>query len=205
MPEPAFSPRDLENLRRISLDGAQAAEQALKQITALPVKLEVRRVQTLAFPDVPALLGGEETHVVGIHLRVYGDCRANALLAFSPETALKIVNTLFPPGLASLDEMEELERSGLTELGNILTCAFTNALSVALRKSLVPGVPSLASDMAGALVDVLLIEQGQRSDTALVLQTEIAAEPDLRGHLLVMPDPASLPRILEALRDPAGP
>lgn len=205
MTETVFSERDLENLRRISLEGAQAAERALKQITALPVKLEVRRVQTVAFPDVPSLLGGEETHVVGIHLRVYGDCRANAMLAFSPGTALKIVNTLFPPGIESLDDMEEMESSGLTELGNILTCAYMNALSVALRKSLIPGVPSLASDMAGALVDVLLIEQGQRSDTALVLQTEIAAEPDLRGHLLVMPDPASLPLILEALRDPGSP
>jgi hypothetical protein len=59
--------------------------------------------------------------------------------------------------------------------------------------------------MAGAVVDVLLIEQGQKSDTALVIQNEMRAQPILSGHLLLMPDPASLPGILEALRDPTVP
>jgi chemotaxis protein CheC len=59
----------------------------------------------------------------------------------------------------------------------------------------------LANDMAGAVVDVLLIEQGQRSDAALVVQTEITSAPGIRGQILLMPDPASLPRVLEALRD----
>ena len=195
---------DLESLRRISHEGARAAERALRQMTGLAVDLEVVRVDPVAFADVPALLGGPEAPVVGIHLKVYGDCRANVLLALPPSSALKILETLFPPGVASLDRMQELEASGLTELGNIVTCAYLNALSTTLRVSLIPSVPALAHDMAGAVVDVLLIEQGQRSDSALVVQTEIRAGAGLGGHLLMMPDPASLPRILEALRESGG-
>jgi chemotaxis protein CheC len=200
-----ISRRDLESLRKIGLEGARSAEGALQQMTGLSVELDVSRVQPLAFSDVPALLGGPEAPVVGIYLRVYGDCRANVLLALAPETALKVLSSLFPPGLQSLDQMQELERSGLTELGNVVTCAYLNALGAALRKSFVPSVPAFANDMAGAVVDLLLIEQSQRSDTALVIQTEIRCQPELTGHLLLMPDPVSLPRILEALRDPASP
>lgn len=196
---------DLQSLRRIGLEGARSAEGALQQMTGLSLHLDVSRVQPLAFPDVPALLGGPEAPVVGIYLRVYGDCRANVLLTLAPETALKVLASLFPPGVPSLDEMQELERSGLMELGNVVTCAYLNALSAALRVSLVPSVPSLADDMAGAVVDLLLIEQSQRSDTALVIQTEIRCQPDLMGHLLLMPDPLSLPRILEALRGTQSP
>src|SRR5205809_164598 len=64
-----------------------------------------------------------------------------------------------------------------------------------------PCVPTHSNDMAGAVVDVLLIEQGQRGDTALVVQTEISSAPHLRGQILMMPDPASVPKILEALRE----
>jgi chemotaxis protein CheC len=198
--------RDLASLRKIGVDGARAAETALRQMTRLPVDLDVSRVQTVGFADVPALLGGPEAPVVGIHLRVYGDCRANILLALAPEAALKVVGVLFPPGIASLEQMKELQASGLMEMGNIVACAYLNALSAALRMSLIPSVPMLANDMAGAVVDVLLIEQGQRSDAALVIQTEIRAQGEgLNGNLLMMPDPASVPRIVEALRDPALP
>ncbi len=200
-----LSARDLESLRRIGVQGARAAEQALRQMTGVEMNLAVSRVQTVAFPDVPGLLGGPEAPVVGIHLKVYGDSRANVLLAMAPEATLAIIGVLFPPGLASLDQMEELERSGLTELGNVVTCAYLNAMSAALRMSLIPSVPMLANDMAGAVVDVLLIEQGQRGDAALVVQTEIRSGPGLTGNLLMMPDPASLPLILSALREQSGP
>jgi len=193
--------RDLDHLRKISVEGAYAAELALRQMTGIAMKLDVARVQTVAFPDVPALLGGAEAPVIGVHLRVYGQVRANVLLALPPQTALKILAVLFPPGLPSLERMGELEISGLMEMGNIVTCAYLNAMSNSLRMSLIPSVPMLANDMAGAVVDVLLIEQGQRSEAALVVQTEITSAPGLRGQILMMPDPASLPKVLEALRD----
>jgi len=196
--------REFEALRAVSEHGAHAAEQALRQMTGVDIRLDVSRVQTLAFPDVPALLGGPEAPVVGIHLRVYGDCRANILLALSPEAALNLVSVLFPPGIESLEQMQELELSGLTEMGNIVACAYLNALSQRLGMSLIPSVPMLANDMAGAVVDVLLIEQGRTSDTAFVVQTEIRSRPGMGGNILLMPDPASLPRILDALREPPG-
>ncbi len=200
----SFTPRDLEALRVISLEGARSARQALRQLTGLPVELEVRRVQTVPFADVPSLLGGDEAPVVGLHLKVYGDFRANVLLALPPDTALRMVAALFPPGPESLEAMGEIERSGLAELGNIVTCAYLNALSAGLHRSLIPSVPALAHDMAGAVVDVLLIEMGQRGDDALIIMAEISSGPDLKGFLLLMPDPASLPGILSSLRGAPG-
>jgi chemotaxis protein CheC len=193
--------REMDQLRRISVAGAREAERALGQMTGIAIRLEVARVQTLAFPDVPALLGGDEAPVVGIHLKVYGECRANVLLALPPDAALRVLGLLFPPGVKTLEEMGEMEISGLMEMGNIVTCAYLNALSAALGMSFIPSVPMLANDMAGAVVDVLLIEQGQRGDAALVVQTEISSAPHLRGQILMMPDPAALPKIVEALRE----
>ena len=49
--------------------------------------------------------------------------------------------------------MNEINASTLKEVGNILASAYLNALGSLLHMTLIPSVPLLAYDMAGAVVD----------------------------------------------------
>jgi chemotaxis protein CheC len=62
-------------------------------------------------------------------------------------------------------------------------------------------VPGLAVDMAGAVVDLLLTEIAGASDHATVIETSFREKDgSIRGKFLLLPDPSSLPRLLQCLR-----
>jgi chemotaxis protein CheC len=81
-----------------------------------------------------------------------------------------------------------------------LAGSFLNALSYFTKMTMLPSLPALAMDMAGAILSVILIQLGQVGDYALVIETEFATEGnDVVGHFFLIPDPGSLGIILGTL------
>ena len=86
-----------------------------------------------------------------------------------------------------------MERSALMEVGNILACAYLNAMSHLLGVSLLPSIPGLAVDMLGAVTDHLLIELAAVSDSAVVLASQVREpESGLKGSIFFLPHPSAL-------------
>jgi len=202
-----FTPEDLESLREASVAGAQHAGQAMSQLTGLALRFSVPTVRALPIDDVPALLGGDEAPVVALYLPIYGDGRGNILIAMTPDAAGRLLDALCPgrpPGPpAAPDRMPPLEQSGLLETGNILAAAYLTAVSRHVRLNLIPSLPHLAVDMAGSVVDYLLVEMTRGQDAALVIDTQLmqaGGDGRLSARLLMLPDPDTLPEVLAALR-----
>jgi chemotaxis protein CheC len=97
-------------------------------------------------------------------------------------------------GAGGAGDLTEVERSALREIGNILGAAYLNAVSHLLGLSLLPSIPGLSIDLAGAVTDVLLGDPAPHSDTALVLASQVL-EPQtgVRAEIFFLPDAASLP------------
>jgi len=199
----------MEQLRETHLDALQEicnigmghAATALSQMIGQTINLNVPKVTLASLDQVPDILGGAEQVVVGIYMRVYGDLRGNILLIFPRESAQSL-NALLTgqPGSGDLI-LSEMHASALKEVGNILAGAYLSAVGSLLEMSLIPSVPSLAFDMAGAIVDYILAELGQESDITLVVETQFYGRgAAIRGHFFLLPDPNSLKLILEASR-----
>jgi chemotaxis protein CheC len=108
-------------------------------------------------------------------------------------------------------DLSDLERSALREVGNILGAAYLNAVSQLLGLSLLPSVPGLSIDMAGAVTDALLGEEARTAGTAMVLASEVLEpETGVRAEIFFLPDAASLPVLGSPLgagpaREPGAP
>ncbi|HKN47133.1 MAG TPA: chemotaxis protein CheC [Candidatus Polarisedimenticolia bacterium] len=191
------SPADLSRFQEISEAGARNAATALSQMIGRPVHLDVPWAKPVPLEDVPEIAGGARRVVCALSLKVYGGARGNLLLLFGEEQVPRLLDLLLPGGADGRGvsaALSDLDRSALREVANILAAAYLNAVSHLLGVSLLPSIPGLAFDMAGAVTDFLLIEQAPVSDTALVLASEIR-EPrsGLRGEFFFLPDPKSLP------------
>jgi len=192
----------LDALKEISNIGMGHAATALSQMIGQTVHLRVPHVTITAISQVPEHLGGAEKLMVGITLQILGDARGSVMLLFPQDSAQRLLCSLLGHQEKTLI-MDEMNVSALKEVGNILASAYLSALGNLLNKTLIPSVPMLAYDMAGAVVDYVLIELSESSDLALMVETDFAGEPGqdlaIKGHFFLLPDPTTLDIFLNAV------
>lgn len=192
----------LDTLKEVSNIGMGHAATALSQMIGQTVLLTVPNVTITEISQVPEHLGGAEKLMVGITLQILGDARGSIMLLFPQESAHRLLCSLLgrqDKGLV----MNEVSVSALKEVGNILASAYLSALGNLLKKTFIPSVPLLAYDMAGAVVDHVLIDLSQSGDLAMMVETNFSGEADqelaIKGHFFLLPDPATLNIFLNAV------
>lgn len=192
--------KQLDALREISNIGAGHAATALSQMIGRTIKLKVPNVRALHFDEVPDVVGGAEAIVAGLFLKVFGQSKGNILLIFPRESAVSLVELLLNKEVESDLEFNDMEDSVLKEIGNILASSYLNSIGQMLNINLIPSVPGSAYDMAGAVVDYILIELSHVGEMALLIETEfLESTRSITGHFFLIPDPSSLDTILKAM------
>jgi len=195
----ALQSSQLDALREISNVGMGHAATALSQLVGSRINLHVPRVTVAPISEAPDILGGSETLVAGIYLQIYGDARGNIMLTFPRQSVVRLLGMIVPGQEVTRGGiLTEYSAGVLKEVGNILAGAYLNAMGGLLSITLLTGVPSVAFDMAGAIVDYMLIELGAVGDLTLVIETEFFGDPEVTGHFFVLPDPASVEVLLAA-------
>ena len=195
-----LSPMQLDALREIGNVGAGNAATALSQILNKRIDMTVPKISILPLGEVPEVVGGPDAMVAGVYLRVYGLAPSSILFLLPRDCAFYLVDMLMGRDHGTTLEMDAMDESALMEIGNILAGAYLNALSYFTKLTLLPSIPALAMDMAGAILSVILIQLGQMGDHALVIETEFSDDNDgVKGHFFLIPDPGSLGTIIAAI------
>lgn len=195
-----LSPIQLDALREIGNVGAGNAATALSQILNKRIDMTVPEISILPLGEVPEVVGGPDAMVAGVYLRVYGPAPSSILFLLPRDSAFYLVDMLMGREHGATVELNAMDESALMEIGNILAGAYLNALSYFTKLTLLPSIPALAMDMAGAILSVILIQLGQMGDHALVIETEFSSDNDgVNGHFFLIPDPGSLGTIMAAI------
>ena len=201
MPFRTLNNVQMDVLKELSNIGMGHAATALSQMIGQPVQLRVPHVTITEISQVPDYLGGAEKMMVGITLQILGDARGSIMLLFPQESAHRLLCKLLGDQSKVLI-MNELAISTLKEVGNILASAYLSALGNLLHKTLIPSVPLLAYDMAGAVVDYILIDLSKSSDLAMLVETDFTGKSPqdlaIKGHFFLIPDPSTLDLFLDA-------
>jgi len=191
----------LDALKEVSNIGMGHAATALSQLIGERIHLHVPKVSVTDISDVPEIIGGAEQVVAGITLQVLGDARGDILLIFPTQSVKRLLTRLLGHQEEELI-LNEINTSTLKEVGNILASAYLSALGSLLHMTLIPSIPALAYDMAGAVVDYVLIELSKSGDMALTVETlfkgDAESDDHIKGHFFLLPDPKSLDIILGA-------
>ena len=87
----------------------------------------------------------------------------------------------------------------MKEIGNIITGAYLNSLSMLTNMKIIPSVPDLSIDMAGAILSVPAIEFGALGDRILLIQTQFTDDKLLDGFFILVPDLESYDKIMASL------
>lgn len=190
----------MDVLKEIGNIGAGNAVTSLAKMIDKKVDMAVPKARILGFDKVSQILGGEEMLVVGILLSVTGDITGNIMFILDINAARQLVNILIGNTDATSLEFNDFELSALKEIGNILTASYLSALAGLTNLRIMPSVPELAIDMAGAILSVPAIEFGKTGDSVLYIETEFSeGTTKVIGEFLLIPDVESYEVLLKAL------
>lgn len=200
-------PLTLDNLNSMQIDvlkeigniGAGNAATALSKMIAKRIDMDVPKVNILEFKDVAELVGGPEAVVVGIYFKVSGDISGSIMFLLDINSARFLISLLMSVEESS-DELSEMEISALQEVGNILAGSYLSSLSSLTGLNLIVSVPSLALDMAGAILSVPVILFGQVGDKVMLIETDfIEGTQHVKGNFFLIPDEDSYEILLKSL------
>ena len=193
--------RGIDVLREVCNVGAGHAATALSQLIGKKIDLEVPKVVLEEIGKVPEIAGGAESLVAGLFFQILGDARGNIFMIF-PDRSARTIVSLMTGARGEVDMTDEMNISAMKEVGNILSSAFLSAISQLSGLSLIPSVPGYAYDMAGSILDSVLIEISRLADHALVIETQfLEIGEHIESHLFLLPDPHTLHATLKAVEN----
>ena len=190
----------LDILKEIGNIGAGNATSALAQMLDTKVDMNVPQVRLLDFKEVGDLMGGADQIMAGIYLAVEGDIDGSIMFLSGIKSAKILVNKMMQQEAGDESEgFTEIELSALQEIGNIITGSYLNSMSMLTNLKMIPSVPYIAVDMAGASLSVPAIEFGMMGDYIMLIETKFFDDSDLNGYFILLPDMESWKKILKSL------
>ncbi|MBO4749854.1 MAG: chemotaxis protein CheC [Lachnospiraceae bacterium] len=186
-------------LKEIGNIGAGNAMTALAQMLQCKVDMRVPVVRLLDFNEVGGIMGGEEQIMACVLFGVGGDVSAKMMFMIEKKSAKRLIDKIMC-GLGNDEEdFSEMEASALSEVGNIITGAYLNALASFTGMKIISSPPQITIDMAGAILSVPAIEFGALGDKLLLIQTQFFDELRIDGYFILIPDVGSYLKIIGAL------
>jgi chemotaxis protein CheC len=197
-------PEQLDALREIASMGAGHAATALSTMTQQRIMISVPTIAVSSLASVMASHVGIDLDatIAAVQLLVSGDLSGRALLVFPQPTACRLADMLLHRPASKAARIDALEASALCECGNILSGAYLNALADFMQLRLMPSTPVLAVDRASQVLRSGALRDVSGREMVFCVESEFQLtddSPALRGHFLLLPDPASLQRMLHAL------
>lgn len=158
-------------------------------------------LRQVALDKVARLVGGPETLTVGIYLTVSGSADGHIMLMYDPSIARSFVDLLLGQPVGVTHELGELEQSALGEMGNVVGSSFLNALADSVQLRLLPSPPTVMTDMAGALLDIIAADILLTQDEAFVADTTFCtADHEMSGTFFVMPGRSLMQAVALSMR-----
>lgn len=186
----------LEALKEIGNIGSGHAATALSNMLQTRISMSVPKVWLVPLEEIEEAMGDMDATRVALYLKVGGEARGKAVFILSISSAEVITATLLglnePPDIFQ----DEMAQSALREVGNILVSSFVIALTQFSGIKLQPSIPALAVDMIGAMIDAVLLEEGEVDDKIVIIDTKLTGLNEIEGKFLFIPGEGTLNKLL---------
>lgn len=201
-----MDPYQIDILREIGNIGAGNAATALSDLLGRKVDMSVPEIKVLPLSSVPEIMGAPENPVVGGMVDMSGDLTGQIMLLLGIREARVMASIICNPDDSperldgEISDLTELDISALSEVTNILSGSYLSAISSLSGLFIIPSVPSMCVDMAGAMLSVIAVECGKTGDSALFFETRFLDEKDkMVCNFFLLPDRSSYKKLMDSL------
>ncbi len=200
-----LSSLELDTLKEIGSIGTGNAATSLSALIGMPVRIQTPEVRIMGYNEAIEWIGGPEEITAGVLVGMDGQISGIMLSVQQMEFVNLVLDTMLGKTVKDYMELQELESSALTEVGNIMISTFINALSGLAGIDIELTVPAFTVDMQGAIMAVPMAEYGGQSDYIMTIGGDfICNGKKIPCRLLLSPDIRSLNFLLRKLGVDSG-
>ncbi len=200
-----LSSLELDTLKEIGSIGTGNAATSLSALIGMPVRIQTPEVRIMGYNEAIEWIGGPEEITAGVLVGMDGQISGIMLSVQQLEFVNLVLDTMLGKTVKDYMELQELESSALTEVGNIMISTFINALSGLAGIDIELTVPAFTVDMQGAIMAVPMAEYGGQSDYIMTIGGDfICNGKKIPCRLLLSPDIRSLNFLLRKLGVDSG-
>lgn len=191
---------EMDTLREVGSIGTGNAATALSGLLNRRVRITMPEVRIMEYNEAIDWIGGPENVTAGVLVRIGGDIGGIMLSVLPLEFVNMVLECMLDNKVEEFEHLDELQRSALVEVGNIMISTFINALSGLADLNIKLTVPAFAVDMQGAILTVPMAEYGGMSDYLMAIGGNFVCDgKEVPCHVLLSPDLRSLDFLLRKL------
>ena len=196
----ALTEMHISALKEIGNIGSGNACTALAMLLNTFVDMTVPSIRFLDFESVKEFLGGGASEVLGIRIGVKEDLTGMMFHIVKKQFAERIINTFYPKELETLNDLNDMDLSVLSEMGNITSGAYANALASLSNMKVDIMTPEYHVNTIEEILQIPLKEYAEVGDKILVVDEQfIMGDEKLTSHMLLILDGPSLQKLFERL------
>jgi chemotaxis protein CheC len=162
---------NLDLLHELFASATHDASAAMCRWTDGLIRLTLDEVRELPLADVCDELHLGDELLTMVVLDLVGEVGGAMILTFDEENGRQLAAALLGRQVSQTAGWSDLEKSALTETGNILGCAYMNALTRLIDHELVPSAPYFLQDYGASVLQQALLAQAMSCDSVLVCRT----------------------------------
>ena len=195
-----LSSLEIDTLREIGSIGTGTAATALSEKLNQRIRITLPEVRIMGYNEAIDWIGGPEAITAGVLVRISGQMNGIMLSVQPLEFVNLVLNSMLSEEIKDYEDLGEMERSALVEVGNIMISTFINALSDLAGITMEMTIPSLTVDMQGAILTVPMAEYGGQTDYLMTIGGNfVCNDKEVPCHLILSPDVRSLNFLLRKL------
>ena len=195
-----LSSLELDTLKEIGSIGTGNAATSLSALIGMPVRIQQPEVRIMEYNAASEWIGGPAPITAGALVGMSGQLSGIMLSVQQMDFVNLVLESMMGKTIQDYMELEELERSALIEVGNIMISTFINALSGLAGIEINLTVPAFTVDMQGAIMAVPMAEYGGQSNYIMTIGGNfICNGKEIPCRLLLSPDIRSLNFLLRKL------
>ncbi len=191
----------LDVIKEIGNIGAGNAATALSEMLGCKVEMAIPGLKFLSFEEIYDLLGGKDMTMTSVVFELKGDIRGAILQVVQLPFAQKIVNSFLNKSLTDFNSMDDMDRSALAEVANIMTGHYVKAMATFENMVIQISVPKERIGLPDKILKEPVAHLVEDGNIMFVEEHFIISGNQYTCHMIMVPDIPSLNKLLHVMKD----
>jgi chemotaxis protein CheC len=178
----------LAGLRELFASATHNASAAMCRWTDGIITVTLDEVRQVPLEEAGQQLAVGDEMLTMVVITLDGELGGSLILMFDELDGRRLAASLLGCEVGTQPQWSELEKSALMETGNILGCAYVNALTRLIGSDLIPSAPYFIQDYGASVVEQAVMTQALTSDRLLLCQIGFCRnDQQLDWHVVFVP------------------